>query len=218
MRLVAVALLLGVVAPDVALARAAQTLDIQQARVVIDGDQVAVDVSLAGLFSSRVRQSIEGGMPATLVLTLDLWRDRKGWFDQLVATRSVLYRMRYDAWREDYDLARGTEPVSHLDSLETVARALSVPIRVPVADRARLSPDHRYYVVVTASLRPLTPEGLSEIEQFLATQAREARGGPSGERRSSIARLPRSVLSVLAALSGLGDEMATYRTATEPAP
>jgi hypothetical protein len=188
-------------------------LDIRSARVFLVGDTLSVGVKLGGFFSDRVGGSLERGMPATLLVTADLWRDRAGWFDRLEATRSVLWRVRYDAWRGDYDLRRGAEPVLHADSLGAVAALLSRPLRLPVARARDLPPGHRYYVVVTASLRPLTPEGVREVEQFLSTQLRSSGGaGAGGSGSVSIGRLPSSLLSALAALSGLGDEMVVHRT------
>jgi len=138
-----------------------------------------------------------------------VWRDRAGWFDQLVESRSLLYRIRYDAWGEDFDVGRGTEEAQHLGSLDDVADSLSRPLRVPLMPQHKLTPGHRYYLVVTASLRPLTPEGLHEIEDFLSHNG-HARPGPFPS--GSLAQLPRSFFSVLTVLSGFGDETATRRT------
>ncbi len=202
-------------------------LDIRQARVVMAGDSLAVEVSLGGLWSPRVEESLERGMPATILVTADLWRDRAAWFDRLEATRSVIFRVRYDAWRGDYAFRRGVEPVQHADSLSRLAAALSRPVRLAVAGARSLKGGRRYYVVVTASLRPVTPEGVREVERVLSSQLRgPGASGAAGSGSVSIARLPSSLLSVLAALSGLGDEIAVHRTpvfvvperAGEPAP
>jgi hypothetical protein len=137
---------------------------------------------------------------------VDLWRDRAGWFDQLVESRSALFRIRYDAWGEDFDVGRDADPATHVGGLDQVADSLERAMLLPVTTRSRLTPGHRYYLVVTASLRPLTPEGLREIEVFLGRQ------GSHRPPASSLARLPHSLFSVVAALSGLGDEIAVRRT------
>lgn len=185
-------------------------LAVEGARVFLTDDTLAVDVRLGGFWSSRVRGSLERGMPATLLVTADLWRHRSGWFDRLVATRSVVFRLRYDAWREDYVLQRDLEPPRHLPSLAAVAEVLAEPQRLRVVPAREVEPRRRHYVVVNASLRPLTPEGVREVERFLSAQLRGT--GDDGAGLESIARLPSSLLSVLAALSGLGDEVAVYRS------
>src|SRR5262249_57638639 len=105
---------------------------------------------------------------ASLMVRVDVGRDRAGWFDQLVESRSLLYRIRYDAWGEDFDVARGMEEENHLGSLSDVADSLMRPLFVPLLPRQKLTPGHRYYLVVTASLKPLTPERLRQIQNFLS--------------------------------------------------
>jgi len=185
------------------------TIAVRDARMVAVGDVLAAEVRLGGLFSEHAREALDRALPASLLVTVDVWRDRAGWFDQLVESRSLLYRIRYDAWGEDFDVGRGTEEAQHLGSLDDVADSLSRPIHVPLMPQDKLTPGHRYYVVVTASLRPLTPEGLHEIEDFLSHNG-HARPGPFPS--GSLAQLPRSFFSVLSALSWFGDEIATRRT------
>jgi hypothetical protein len=184
-------------------------LAVRAARVFASRGVLGIEVRLGGLWSARVRGTLERGMPASLMITADLWQHRSGWFDRMVTTRSLLYRVRYDAWREDYELRRGVEAAEHLDSLGAVGEALSLPIRFPVSLTRDLDPDERYYVVVTASLKPLTPEGVREVERFLSSQLGGAQGGGAA---APVVRLPSSLLSILAALSGLGDEIAVQRT------
>lgn len=203
---------LGAISPLPAQETAARGLNVEGARVFLAGDTLAVEVRLGGFWSPRVRGSLERGMPATLVVTVDLWRHRSGWFDRMVATRSVLYRVRYDAWREDYVLQRNLEPPRHLASLAAVGEALLRPLRLAAAHAREVEPRRRHYVVVNVSLRPLTPEGVREVERFLSSQLRSSGGADGGGGLESIARLPSSLLSMLAALSGLGDEIAVYRT------
>jgi len=202
-------LLLGATLAPPALAQPPATLEVRDARAVLSGNVVAARVELEGLFSPRVRRSLDRALPASLVVTIDLWRDRAGWFDQLVETRSTLFRIRYDAWGEDFDVGRDVEPATHVGGLDEVADSLERPLLLPITTRDRLTPGHRYYVVVTASLRPLTPEGLREIEAFLGRQSAH---GSATVPLNSIARLPRSLFSIVAALSGLGDEIAVRRT------
>jgi hypothetical protein len=205
--------IVGLALAAVALAASPETLAVRDARAVISGDMVAARVQLDGLFSTHVRQSLDRALPASLVVTVDLWRDRAGWFDQLVESRSALFRVRYDAWGEDFDVGRDVEPATHVGDLDEVADSLERPMLLPIGPRSRLTPGHRYYLVVTASLRPLTPEGLREIEEFLGRQSPRRTSRPGSMPASSLARLPRSLLSVIAALSGLGDEIAVRRTA-----
>jgi uncharacterized protein DUF4390 len=201
--------LLAAAAPESLTEPRSTAIEVRDARTVAMGDVLSAEVRLGGLFSQHARQALDQALPASLMVTVDVWRDRAGWFDQLVESRSLLYRIRYDAWGEDFDVGRGTEEAQHLGSLDDVADSLSRPLRVPLMPQDKLTPGHRYYLVVTASLRPLTPEGLREIEDFLSHNG-HARPGPFPS--GSLAQLPRSFFSVLTALSGFGDEIATRRT------
>lgn len=207
--IVLLATLLAAQAPESLTQPRVTAIEVRDARSVEMGDLVSAEVRLGGLFSQRARAALDQALPASLLVTVDVWRDRAGWFDQLVESRTLLYRIRYDAWGEDFDVGRGTEQAQHLGSLEDVADSLSRPLHVPLMPRDKLTPGHRYYLVVTASLRPLTPEGLHEIEDFLSHNG-HARPGPFPS--GSLAQLPHSFFSVLTALSGFGDEIATRRT------
>jgi hypothetical protein len=214
--LIAVALLavlLGALMPDTtALGAPSTTIEVRQARAVETGDLMSAEIQLGGLFSDRVRETLERALPASLMVTVDVWRDRAGWFDQLVDSRSQLYRIRYDAWGEDFDVARGTEEQNHIGTLTDVADSLMRPLFVPLFPRAKLTAGNRYYLVVTASLKPLTADDLHEIEDFLNHQSHLGHARPGPFPSGSLAHLPQSVFSVLTTLSGFGDEIATVRT------
>jgi hypothetical protein len=214
--LIAVTLLavfLAALAPDsTASAAPRTTIEVREARAVENGDLMSAEVQLGGLFSDRVTETLERALPASLMVTVDVWRDRAGWFDQLVESRSLLYRIRYDAWGEDFDVARGVEEANHVGSLTDVADSLMRPLVVPLLPKEKLTTGHRYYLVVTASLKPLTPEGLREVEDFLSHQGHNGRGHPGPFPSGSLAHLPHSFFSVLTTLSGFGDEISTKRT------
>ena len=207
------AVFLAALAPDTAASAAPRTtIEVKEARAIENGDLMAAEVRLGGLFSDRVQETLERALPASLMVTVDVWRDRAGWFDQLVESRSLLYRIRYDAWGEDFDVARGMEEENHVGSLTDVADSLMRPLVVPLLPKEKLTAGHRYYLVVTASLKPLTPEGLHEIEDFLGHQGHNGRAHPGPFPSGSLAHLPHSFFSVLTTLSGFGDEIATRRT------
>jgi hypothetical protein len=214
--LIAVTLLavfLAALAPDsTASAAPRTTIEVREARAVENGDLMSAEVQLGGLFSDRVTETLERALPASLMVTVDVWRDRAGWFDQLVESRSLLYRIRYDAWGEDFDVARGVEEANHVGSLTDVADSLMRPLVVPLLPKEKLTTGHRYYLVVTASLKPLTPEGLREVEDFLSHQGHSGHGHPGPFPSGSLAHLPHSFFSVLTTLSGFGDEISTKRT------
>jgi hypothetical protein len=199
-------LLVGlVVAP--AGARAVELADVRITRVE---DHVTVALRPAGVLSPRVRDSLERGMPATVNLSVELWRVRPGWFDQQVRLEESQMRVVRDAWSDEFQMRRENGPLVTLLDLDETERELSRPVRVRILPVANLKADARYYVVARLAVKPLTVEDIEEVERWLSGEAKRAgKPGPG-----SIARLPVYLVRMLANLSGLGEETATVRTGT----
>ncbi len=186
----------------------AGAVEIVGVRVMRLESHVAVALAHTGVLSPRVRDSLERGMPTTVRLSVDLWRDRAGWFDQLVRTERAEVRVARNAWSDEYQLRRQSGPVLTLIDLEEVELELDRPTRVRLLPVSALEPGERYYAIVRVEVKPLTVEDIEEVERWLSGEAKRAgKPGPG-----SIARLPAYFVGMLANLSGLGDETATHRT------
>jgi hypothetical protein len=190
--------------------REANALELTNVGVGERQGYVAVSFRMEKVLSNRIKGTLERGMPATVIVSLDVWRHRGGWFDELVENRAIMMRFYRDAWSDEYRLARHLEPEIELPDIGSVERELTRPMRIGVTRVANLSPDERYYAIVHVTLKPLTVQELEEVEKWLSGEARRAgRPGPA-----SIAKLPRYLVGVLANLSGLGDESTSLRTET----
>ena len=168
------------------------------------GGQLWTDVRLAELFSPRVAESLSRGMPATLRLQTDLWRRRRGWFDRLESSFNAEMRVRYDVWSRSYLLERRGAPATSVSSLDSVEVALSRPIALRVGRMDALDERGRYYVVVTATLKPLSIEDVEEIEGWLSGEVRTSAGKGIGV----ITELPRSLFDAVRNFVGFGDQKA----------
>ena len=167
-----------------------------------------VDVRLAELFKPRVEGSLARGMPATLTLHAELWRRRGGWFDDLESVFDAELRLRYDFRSAAYRLERtGAEPlvVPGLDSVRTV---LLRPLPLPVGRVGPLLADQRYYVVVSATLKPLSVEDAAAVEGWLSGEVEGGRREPFG----LLTGLPRSLFDTARNFAGFGDEHARATT------
>lgn len=201
--LVLVALLAGTAATALA-------VDLSDVRVTHVEQWLAVSLRTTQVLSPRVRDSLERGMPATVRLSVDVWKVRLGWFDQLVRTERAELRVARNAWSDEYQMRRQAGPLVTLLDLDEVEREFERPIRVRVLPVAALDPDARYYAIARIEVKPLTVEDIEEVERWLSGEAkRVGKPGPG-----SIARLPAYMIGVLANLAGLGDETATHRTGT----
>lgn len=196
-----------VLATPASIARAVEIDGVRVARVE---DHVAVALRMTGVLSERVRDSLERGMPATVDLTVDVWRVRPGWFDKLVRSERAELGVARNAWSDEYQMRRQSGPVLTLLDLDEVEREMARPTRVRVLPVAGLDPEAKYYAIVRVVVKPLTVEDIEEVERWLSGEAKRAgKPGPG-----SIARLPSYMIGVLANLAGLGDETVTQRTGT----
>ncbi len=193
-----------------AAATVARAVELEAVRVTRVEDHATVVLRLAQVLSPRVRASLERGMPATVRLTVDVWRVRPGWFDQVVRQEHAEMRLARNAWSDEYQMRRQSGPLLTLLDLDEAERELGRPMRVRVVPVTELAREARYYAIAKVEVKPLTVEDIDEVERWLSGEAKRAgKPGPG-----SIARLPGYVVNLLANLSGLGDETATVRTAT----
>ncbi len=192
------------------LATPARAVEIRDARVLLFEQDATVALRATGALSPRVRSSLERGMPATVQLSVELWRVRPGWFDQRIRLEHSEIRIARDAWSDEYLMQRDAGPRIVVPDLEEVDFQLVRPLRVRLVPATTLEPSARYYVIARVEVKPLTAEDIEEVESWLSGEAkRVGKPGPG-----SIARLPRSMMIVLANLSGFGNEVAQFRGGT----
>jgi hypothetical protein len=165
---------------------------------------VWVDIGLGDLFAPRVESSLARGMPATLGLHAELWRRRTGWFDRLESSFDVELRLHYDFRDDDYRLERGGAQPLVAPTLDSLRVVLSRPLPIPAGRVGSLVPDERYYVAVSATLKPLSVEDAAQVEGWLSGEVEQKGGDAFG----IITGLPRSVFDAVRNFAGFGDEHA----------
>jgi len=163
-----------------------------------------VDARLSEVFAPRVAESLARGMPATLQVHAELWRRRRAWFDRLESSADASVRIRYDVWTDTYLLERfGADPIV-VDSIDSAAVVLARPWVLTVGRVGQLSATARYYVVLSATLRPLTVEDLAEVEGWLSGEVKDKRRAGFGV----IAEIPLALFDAVRNVAGFGDERA----------
>jgi hypothetical protein len=189
-------------------APAARALEISAQPPRERGGYVWVDVRLGDLFAPRVAGSLARGMPATLTLHAELWRRRVGWFDRLENAFDAELRLRYDFRAAAYRIERTGARSLVVPGLDSVRTVLSRPLALPVGRVGPLLADATYYVVVSATLKPLSVEDAAEVEGWLSGEVEGGRDAPFG----LLTGLPRSLFDAARNFAGFGDEHARALT------
>lgn len=166
--------------------------------------RLVIEARPSQVFDTRIAESLARGMPATLVLHAELWRDRRGWFDRLESYLDASVRIRYEVWSDSYLIERfGAEPIV-VGSVDSVATVLQRPWSLAVARVGQLSANSRYYVVLSATLRPLSVEDLEEVEGWLSGEVGSGRRSGFGV----VTEIPRSIFDAVRNVAGFGDQKA----------
>jgi len=199
------ALVLGcALAALAALAGEAAALEVAVDRPIERDGYVWVHLALDELFEKRTEESLSRGMPATLQLTVELWKRRTGWFDRHVAQFDASIKIRYDVWDRTYRVERRGAPAMLASTIDSLRTLLSRPIELPAARLVQLEPSGRYYVAAAVVLKPLTVEDIAEGEGWLSGEVETRRGSGLGV----LTAIPRSVFDVVRNFTGFGDERA----------
>jgi hypothetical protein len=168
------------------------------------GGMLLVEARLGDVLDSHVAESLARGMPATLQVHAELWRRRTGWFDKLESSVDASVRIRYDVWTDCYLLERVGAPPIAVSSIDSAAIVLSRPWVMAVGRVGQLTTQRRYYVALSATLRPLTVEDLAEVEGWLSGEVKDQRRAGFGV----IAEIPRSLFDAVRNVAGFGDQRA----------
>jgi hypothetical protein len=173
--------------------------------------QLLVDIALDNLIDRNTAEQLERGVPATVLLDIELWRERGLWFDRLVASTHVVSRIQYDVWDEIYELEtadRSGRTRERVDTIEEVAARVTNIAALVVTDLAAIEGDRQYYLMVAAALKPFTLDDVDELEAWLSGVKGEGRPG------MGILGLPKQLFGVILSLTGLRDRNDTVRTRT----
>jgi hypothetical protein len=167
----------------------------------LENGYVWADLLIDDMFDERVAESLARGMPATLQLRAELWRRRTAWFDRVERTFEGSIRIRYEVARKIFRVERADAEPRLYGSLDSVRTALSRSIALPVTRSDEIREGPKYYIVVTATLRPLSVEDVEEVEGWLSGEVKQG-----GSGIGLFTALPRAVFDAVRNIAGFGDE------------
>jgi hypothetical protein len=166
-------------------------------------DWLELDFEFEEGFSDEVAETLERGLPATVVYRIELWRSRSRWFDRLEASRFLTFHVEHDPWIGAYKV-RGPAMELRLcptltDLADEVLRLEGV--RVTLLDRLREGEAH--FFALRAEVRPVELEQIREIEAWLEGNLP---GEESEKGEGGIWNLPERLFGFVADFAGFGEE------------
>lgn len=166
--------------------------------------RIGVRFRLDDPLETRVEESLGRGMPATLLVHAELWRKRNGWFDRVERSIDATVRLRQDVWTRTWRLERAGLPPIAVPSVDSLELALSGPFELVFPQSGRLPAAASYFVVLSATVKPLSVEDAEEVDSWLSGEVRGQRGSGFG----AITALPRALFDTVRNIAGLGDTRA----------
>ena len=163
-------------------------------------------------FSDEVVETLERGLPATVVYRIELWRSRARWFDRLEASRFLTFQVEHDPWIGAYRV-RGPAMEPRLcptlgDLEEEVLRLEG--IRLTPLDR--LKGEEAHYFALRAEVRPVELEQIREIEAWLeGTLPGDEKGQ---DEDGGIWNIPERLFGFVADFAGFGEESIEAKSIT----
>lgn len=174
---------------------------------------VYVEFDFVAPFEGTYDEALRSGLPTTLSYTIQVWQRRSGWWDKLESTNDLLFRIFRDPLNDLYHVftpEREDFRFTHLDSLTSFVShiARDAPHNSPpYFDRRLFRTGKTYYIVVTATLSPLTIEDLNELDTWLRGTL-----SPRGEGTGGITGFTRTMGGILMSMTGFGDKQVKARS------
>ena len=172
-----------------------------------------LEMEFVDAFDGLYLEAIQSGLPTTLHYTVEVWRQRSGWWDRLERTQERRFRLFRDVLSGEYWLVteEETQSFANLEALLDVVtrfRRNTSPLPLPFPS-ANLPGDKQYYLVVSANLTPLSVEDLNELDEWLKGTIR---GGNPDSDTGIISGLSRTMGGLLLSLTGFGDRTLRARS------
>jgi hypothetical protein len=166
--------------------------------VFAEDDTLVASFQLHDVFAGN--ESLGDGIPATLVLVVDLWRDRSGWWDSLVRSHAFTYQFRRDTWTGEVTLRGLDGTVSTLPDRDHLLAVLERVHEIVLGLPRHFEPGKRYYVTVKALIKPMELDDLQKVDSWLSGDVTSSGGG------GGVLGIPKALARIVVDVSGLGDQ------------
>lgn len=158
-----------------ALCVAAAEMEIRSASLVPGEDSYVLNADFGVELSTRLEDVVSHGVPLYIVAEFDLTRARWYWFDEQLASKTLIFRLSYHALTRQYRLSTGALHQSFA-TLDDALRILSRVRDWPVAEKTALQPGENYqaalrvHVDLTQLPKPLQVTAIGSKEWNLGSE------------------------------------------------
>jgi hypothetical protein len=172
--------------------------------VTVERDTVVVGFSVEGLFDRETFRSLKKGMTAGLEYQVQLWGERDGWFDAVVAESVMRMKLGYDNWERRYTVMRSAGTARFQEDSAAEHDCCRIPA-VRLVRRDRLKPGRTYHILVRAVFEPMSVESIHEIGRWLTGEVDDLNAKSIRRQRSPVKSAGDWLLGFVVNVSGFGD-------------
>jgi len=121
-------------------------------------DHLLLYTELEGAFVERVEKAVQSGVETTISYYIDIFQQKRFWFDHRIASIRAEHRMKFDAMKKVYTITRSwAEPKSvTTDSYEEAKQVMSRLEGVRAVSLTDLTRGEAYHVRARARLEEFT--------------------------------------------------------------
>ncbi|MFC1545231.1 DUF4390 domain-containing protein [Gemmatimonadota bacterium] len=196
-------LIASLLAPVTVFAQEGETV-ITVGAVWLEADELFFSVETVNLLEESARQTIQEGGTAAVDYTYELYRQRKGWFDSLIDSGQLQFRISFDAFERQYRVISPDMRLKTDDFNKVISQCTELnTVSFSNTDRSRLDMQGTYYIVVRVRYQPMSVETINDLREWVGGSggseegnARENRGEGLGAR----------IAQVLMSAAGFGEE------------
>ena len=181
------------------------------AQLVTEKGVVKLTVSFRDVIDAAIAKKLQSGLPTVVTMRGYVFRESGG---DPIALTAKSCRIVYDLWDEVFriQLAQPGGPTSAVAvNVEGVLRNCCDAKKLPLAERAQLSPSTRYFVATLVEVNPVSAEMLERIKRWVTRPNGSNAIGPGDS-------LFGSFVGLFVARIGDADRKLAFRTQAFPPP
>lgn len=181
------------------------------AQLVTEKGVVKLTVSFRDIIDAAIAKKLQSGLPTVVTMRGYVFRESGG---DPIALTAKSCRIVYDLWDEVFriQLVQPGGPTSAVAvNVEGVLRNCGDAKKLPLAERAQLSPGARYFVATLVEVNPVSAEMLERIKRWVTRPNGSNAIGPGDS-------LFGSFVGLFVARIGDADRKLAFRTQAFPPP